>query len=130
MRLVVAALMRKDGQILIAQRRRNDSHPLKWEFPGGKVEKDETPGEALRRELHEELGIEAEIGLEIERYPFSYAGRTPITLAFFWVDSWIGEPVNRVFEQIAWSAPSKLPSYDFLEGDRDFVRRIAGVKTS
>ena len=123
--LVVAGLLRKDGRILIAQRRGGDSHSLKWEFPGGKVEKGESPGQALRRELEEELGIDAEIGIEVERYRFAYAGRTSITLAFFWIDQWAGEPVNRVFEQIAWAAPRDLPSYDFLEGDRDFVARLA-----
>ncbi len=127
MRLVVAALLRKDGRILIAQRRADDSHALKWEFPGGKVERGEHPKQALRRELQEELAIDAEIGEEIERYAFSYEGRTPITLAFFWVDQWTGEPANQVFQTIAWAAPADLPSYDFLEGDRDFVAKIAGM---
>ncbi|MEO8028740.1 MAG: NUDIX domain-containing protein [Bryobacteraceae bacterium] len=125
LKLVVAALLRKDGQILIAQRRSDDSHALKWEFPGGKVEAGESAEEALRRELEEELGIDATVGAEVERYPFAYAGKMPITLAFFWVDQWTGEPVNRVFEQIAWAAPVDLPSFDFLEGDRDFVARLA-----
>lgn len=125
LRLVVAGLLRKGDRILIAQRRHNDSHALKWEFPGGKVEKGESPEQALRRELNEELSIDAEIGAEVERYPFVYAGRTAITLAFFWVDHWTGEPVNRVFEQIAWAAPGDLPRYDFLEGDLAFVGRLA-----
>jgi len=127
LRLVVAGLLRKEGRILIAQRRADDSHALKWEFPGGKVERGEHPKQALRRELHEELAIDAEIGAEIERYAFAYAGRTPITLAFFWVDAWRGEPVNKVFEKIEWASPVDLPSYDFLEGDREFVARIAAT---
>ena len=60
--IVVAAVVQERGRILIAQRKSTRSHPGKWEFPGGKVEPDETPRAALRRELREELGIEAEIG--------------------------------------------------------------------
>ena len=63
--LVVAAVIERDGRILIGQRKSTDPHPLKWEFPGGKVEPQETPEHALIRELAEELGIQATIGAEL-----------------------------------------------------------------
>ena len=59
MKQVVAAIIVRDEQILICQRTRHQPMPLKWEFPGGKVEPDEQPADALRRELDEELGIDA-----------------------------------------------------------------------
>jgi 8-oxo-dGTP diphosphatase len=122
---VVAAVIERRGLVLIAQRRQGGRHPLKWEFPGGKVEKGETPEEALRRELAEELDIAAEIGPEIERYQYVYPGRTPIRLIFYRVTEFRGEPRNRVFEQLAWEPRMRLPEYDFLEGDLEFVRRLA-----
>ena len=122
---VVAAVIKHDGNILIGQRKPRGRHGLKWEFPGGKVE----PGEGLRaalvRELREELGIEAQIGEEIERYDFSYAAGQLTRLVFFRVTEFSGEPENLDFQQIAWAHPKQLSRYDFLEGDVDFVRRLA-----
>ena len=123
--LVVAAVMEKEGLVLIGQRRRNDRHPLKWEFPGGKVEDGETPREGLKRELREELGVDATIGPELSRYEFQYAGRAPLVLIFHLVTEWRGETRNGAFEQILWETPARLPEYDFLDGDVDFVRRVA-----
>lgn len=102
-----------------------DRHGLKWEFPGGKVEAGETPKEALRRELTEELGVEAEIGPEVSRYEHSAPGRPPLILLFHRVESFSGDPRPVTFEQILWEDPQTLPTYDFLDGDLDFVRRIA-----
>lgn len=123
--IVVAAVIEKDGLILIGQRRSNDRHGLKWEFPGGKVEAHEAPRQALKRELQEELGIDAEIGSEIARYEFQYPRRSPILLIFHWVSEYTGEMRSVAFEQILWESRAKLPSYDFLDGDVDFVRRLA-----
>jgi 8-oxo-dGTP diphosphatase len=122
---VVAAVIERDGQILIGQRKPRGRHGLKWEFPGGKVEPGEEPRAALARELREELGIDAQIGEEIERYDFSYAGQPPTHLIFFRVTEFAGEPGNLDFAQIAWAERERLPEYDFLEGDVDFVRRFA-----
>jgi 8-oxo-dGTP diphosphatase len=123
--LVVAAVIERDGLVLIGQRRREDRHPLKWEFPGGKVEDSETPQEALRRELQEELAIAAEIGPEISRYDYQYPGRSRVLLIFYSVRAWSGEEQNLCFEQIRWVQRRELVQYDFLEGDVDFVRRLA-----
>lgn len=122
---VVAAVIEKDGLVLIAQRKKGGRHSLKWEFPGGKVEPGESPRVALARELREELGIEAEIGVELARTEFAYPRGAAIQLIFLHVIRFKGEPQNAVFEQIRWEKRGNLPSYDFLEGDVEFVRRLA-----
>lgn len=110
---------------MIGQRRRGDRHPFKWEFPGGKVEHGETPQEALVRELREELQIDAKIGTELARYEHSYSNGSRVHLLFFSVLEFTGEPRAKVFEQILWTALQALPELDFLDGDLDFVQRLA-----
>jgi 8-oxo-dGTP diphosphatase len=122
---VVAGVIRRGGQILIGRRRAGQRHALKWEFPGGKVEPHEDPREALRRELKEELDIEATIGSEVTRYDYSYPGRPPIQLIFYDVSQFQGEPRNLIFDDMRWEVPRRLPRYDFLDGDVDFVRWLA-----
>jgi 8-oxo-dGTP diphosphatase len=122
---VVAALMRRGGRILICRRSASHAHPLKWEFPGGKVEEGESPPDALRRELQEELAVWTRIGDEVERYEFRYPGKNAILLIFYAVSDFDGEPRNCVFEEIEWVAPAELPGFDFLEGDVEFVKRLA-----
>ncbi|MEX2261197.1 MAG: (deoxy)nucleoside triphosphate pyrophosphohydrolase [Bryobacteraceae bacterium] len=125
MTTVVAAVIERDGRILICQRKPDQLHPLKWEFPGGKVEAGESAPGALLRELREELDIAAGIGDEITRYEYRYPERKPILLIFYRVTRFTGEPRNLVFERVAWERPEALPAYDFLEGDVEFVRRLA-----
>jgi len=125
---VTAAVIERDGRVLVCRRRLDQDHPGKWEFPGGKLEPGEEPSESLRRELREELGIEAKIGLEITRYEYSYAERKPIRLIFFRVTEFTGEPDYGQFYQVAWAAHANLPGYDFLEGDVEFVRELAEGK--
>ena len=122
---VVAAVIRdREGRILVCQRRRDDTHALKWEFPGGKVEAGEEPAQALIRELREELGIEATLGGELSRFRHRYGSRPPFVLIFFDVVEYAGTPVNNVFERIEWEEPRRLPDYDFLDADVQFVRRL------
>ncbi len=125
MTVVVAAVIERGGRILIGQRRADSRHALKWEFPGGKVEPGEDPRAALARELREELAIEAVIDEEITRYEYAYDGRPPILLIFYRVAEYTGEPQNLEFEQLTWAERPRLPQFDFLEGDVDFVRRLA-----
>jgi 8-oxo-dGTP diphosphatase len=121
---VVAGVIERDGCILICQRK-GGRHALKWEFPGGKVEPDEGPREALARELHEELSIEARVGEEMARYDVRYGDDPAIRLLFYRVTEFTGALVNHVFERIVWEQPKNLPDYDFLEGDLEFVRKLA-----
>jgi 8-oxo-dGTP diphosphatase len=121
---VVAAVIERDGRILIGQRPAGKSHPLEWEFPGGKVEAGESLRDALARELREELQIEAEIGREIDRYLFGYANQKPIELVFFEVAAFRGEPLNCAFQKIRWVRREELREYEFLEGDHPFIERL------
>lgn len=127
---VVAGVICHSGKILIGQRRRHDWHGGKWEFPGGKLEVGETPVAALARELREELGIEAVIGRELQRYEFKYDTRPPVQLIFFEVREFRGVPVNYEFEQILWESSANLHSYDFLEGDKEIILWLAGQNYS
>ena len=128
--IVVAAVIERDGRILACQRRKGSRHALKWEFPGGKLEAGEDPPEALQRELREELGIEAKIGPELARYRFTYSNKPPIELIFFQVTEFAGEIRNEIFEAMQWCRATELPNLDFLEGDVDFVQRLARRKGS
>ncbi len=121
---VVAAVIEREGRILICQRR-GGRHALKWEFPGGKVEAGEDSQSALIRELREELQIEAQIGALLHTETVRYPEGPSIHLEFFHITDFLGEPVNLQFEQIVWEAPRSLPAYDFLDGDVEFVRKLA-----
>ena len=128
MKRVVAALILKDDRILACQRTRHQPMPLKWEFPGGKIEEGEQPRAALRRELEEELGIEATIGNEVARIHHEYPSGGAIELRFFEVRNYQGEVENRIFREIRWVHRSELPGLDFLEADLQLVRDLAAGK--
>jgi 8-oxo-dGTP diphosphatase len=122
--VVVAAVIERQEQILIGQRKRTARHALKWEFPGGKVEPGEEHRTALVRELREELGIEATIGDEMDSYEVRYGDGPQTQLFFFHVTDFRGEPQNLDFEQIVWAPRSRLKDYDFLEGDLRFINSL------
>jgi len=122
--LVTAGIILREQEILICQRHRSDPYGLQWEFPGGKVKDSEGLEAALRRELREELGIEAAIGEEVYRLRHRYPDRY-VEVVFFRVDSYQGEAANRVFESIEWVPRRQLAAYPFLEADRALVGRIA-----
>ena len=128
MKQVVAALILKDGKVLVCQRTRHRSMPLKWEFPGGKIEDGEQPRDALRRELEEELGIDARVGEEVARIRHDYKNGGSVELRFYVVNEFTGELENRIFKDVRWAKRSELPKYDFLEADAPLVREIAAGK--
>jgi len=128
MKRVVAALITKDGKLLVCQRTRHQTMPLKWEFPGGKIEEREQPRDALFRELEEELGILATIGDEVARIRHEYPNGGMVDLRFFVVREYQGEIENRIFKDIHWAQPKDLPKYDFLEADLTLVRDLAAGK--
>ncbi len=130
MRTVVAAVIeRSDRRLLIGQRRRTDTSPLKWEFPGGKVEEGETPEAALARELKEEVGASMRKWVPIGRVVHKYA-ETPeeLEILFFAVDISEAELVPRTFEKIAWVLPKELGTYDFLAANVGLVANLATGK--
>jgi 8-oxo-dGTP diphosphatase len=130
MKQVVAAIIVReaDSKILICQRTKEQPLPLKWEFPGGKIETGEEPVAALRRELDEELGISAEIGNEVARIVHRYKNGGGVELAFFQVTKFSGEITNRIFKDVRWVERETLPRFDFLEADVKLVREIAAGK--
>jgi 8-oxo-dGTP diphosphatase len=121
---VVAGVIVRGQHVLICQRRADDHHPGRWEFPGGKVEPGERPAQALRRELQEELGIDARIGLALWRTEYQYPGRRPLSLTFFQVAEHTGAVRNRVFAAVQWADVGTLERFNFLEADREFVAQL------
>jgi 8-oxo-dGTP diphosphatase len=128
MKRVVAALILKDGKFLVCQRTRHQTMPMKWEFPGGKIEEGEQPRDALRRELDEELGIDATIGDEVLRIRHEYPNRSSVELRFFVVREYQKEIENKIFNDLRWAERSELPGLDFLEADVELVRQLAEGK--
>ncbi|MGD0976466.1 MAG: (deoxy)nucleoside triphosphate pyrophosphohydrolase [Candidatus Korobacteraceae bacterium] len=125
---VVAALLIHEERLLICQRTRNQALPLKWEFPGGKIEPGESREAALKRELQEELGIDAEIGRKVASLCHRYRQDSEFELHFFLVERYSGELTNNIFEDIRWEALKNLPRYDFLEADLRLVQDLAAGK--
>jgi 8-oxo-dGTP diphosphatase len=128
MKRVVAALILDAKKLLVCQRTRHQTMPLKWEFPGGKIEDGEQPRDALRRELEEELGIQAEVGDEVSRIVHEYPNGGSVELRFFTVRRYSGELENRIFRDVRWAERAELPSFDFLEADLGLVRELAAGK--
>ncbi len=128
MKRVVAALIFNGDQILACQRTRHQPMPLKWEFPGGKIEEGEQPRDALRRELEEELGIEASIGDEVARIQHEYASGGMVELRFYEVQEYRGEIENRIFRDVRWVKRSEIAKLDFLDADRELVKDLAAGK--
>jgi 8-oxo-dGTP diphosphatase len=130
MREVAVGILEQGGKILACQRKRNAVYGLKWEFPGGKIEAGETPAEALRRELREELDVDAVIGPEFYRQEWLYPDGVAdpekegsFRVYFYLVSAFHGTPVNRAFERILWADGNTMRELDFLEGTREAIAR-------
>jgi 8-oxo-dGTP diphosphatase len=138
MKEVVVGVLTRGDKVLACQRRSNARYPLKWEFPGGKIEKGESPSQALARELHEELDIQAHVGPEFFRqewiYPDGVANPEKdgaFKVFYHYIHSFTGTPLNRVFEQIRWVNLAELEALDILEGNREAVAFLVkhGIQT-
>lgn len=131
-RLVVAALILRETEtgreVLVCQRRPEQAMALKWEFPGGKIEAGESPEAALRRELNEELGIEAVIGPRITRLRHNYRNGGAVDLQFFTVHEFKGPLENRIFNDMQWTLLPRLPEFDFLAADLSLIQDLASGK--
>jgi 8-oxo-dGTP diphosphatase len=121
-------LIMKDGKFLVCQRTKHQTMPLKWEFPGGKIEMGEQPREALHRELDEELGIDAQIDEEVSRIRHEYKNGGSVELRFFAVRAYQREMENRIFKEVRWAERHELLTFDFLEADLELVRNLAEGK--
>ena len=127
-RPVAAALILRGDEVLICQRRPDQPLGSKWEFPGGKMEAGETAEEALRRELQEELGIDAVISSLVAHIRHNYRNGGAVDLQFFLVREYTGEVTNLIFQDVRWCPLRNLPEYDFVTADRNLVRDLAAGK--
>lgn len=121
--LVVAGIMQKDGMIFAAQRNAKAHQALKWEFPGGKVEINETPEKALERELFEELGIRTETGALFSEKTHVYPEKT-VRVLFYLTKITSGEPKALEANRIGWFSKEELITLDFSGADGDVAGEI------
>ena len=120
-----ACLVAEEGDRLLLVRVRQNEH---WYLPGGKIEEGEQPRDALRRELEEELGIDATIGEEVLRMRHDYKNGGSVELRFFVVDHYNGEVVNKIFKDIRWAHRRDLAGFDFLEADMRLLEGLSAGK--
>jgi 8-oxo-dGTP diphosphatase len=128
LRFVAAALIVRDREVLIGQRRADQPMASLWEFPGGKIEPGESPQEALARELVEELGIRAEVGPAVTRIRHNYRGGGAVDLQFFAVREFTGDIDNQIYQQVRWVKLEELTDYKFLAADRGLIKDLAAGK--
>jgi 8-oxo-dGTP diphosphatase len=121
---VTAGVIACGRRVLICQRPLGGHHPGKWEFPGGKVEPGESLAACMRRELEEELDIDATVGRVLWTTHHQYPDREPIILTFFLISEYAGKLANKVFTTIEWVDIAELAGVDFLAGDREFVAQL------
>jgi 8-oxo-dGTP diphosphatase len=125
-KLVVAALVREDGRILVSRRRADQAMPNLWEFPGGKVEPGEHPEAALVREVREELdcGIAVDGIHEVVFHAYPEFDLYMLVYASTITD---GRPRAVEVAEIAWVEPAKLPTLDLLPADYPLARKLAST---
>lgn len=123
---VTAGILVDRGRVLACQRAAGADHAGKWEFPGGKRESGETLQECLRRELAEELGIEARVGSEVWRMKYRYPGREALELVFYAVAEMRGTVRNRCFAAFRWVPIGSLSGLEFLAADRAVIEALDG----
>ena len=122
---VVGGIIYQNKKILICQRKEVGDHPLKWEFPGGKLRDFEENQEALRRELKEELNIEIIEMSFFDEYLYEYKELSKkLKLVFYHIFQFEGEMQNLVHRQLKWIDISNLSDYDFLEGDHKIINKL------
>jgi 8-oxo-dGTP diphosphatase len=123
---VVAAIMRRQGKVLVGQRPEGASLAGTWEFPGGKIELGESPEQALARELREELGIEAEVGTLKFVATHTY-GKTGILFLFYDVKYWKGQIKTQQHLDLKWVTPKELGGLELPEANTKFLQQILQV---
>ncbi len=123
MKKVAAGILIKDGKILVARRKQGQTHAGLWEFPGGKIEDNETPQECLERELHEELGIKVKSGrIMTECVDRSDHG----TFAILAIEAELvsGEITLAVHDAARWVGLEALSNYPLAPADRKLLEKI------
>ena len=122
---VVGGLILKKDKVLICQRGEGDDHPLKWEFPGGKILVDENVEGALIREINEELKIDIFEYKFLYDYIFEYKNLSKkVHLYFYLITKFTKDLKNVVHKQVKWIEIKELSNYDFLDGDYEIIQKI------
>ena len=116
-----------ENKILIAQRSNQKDHPLKWEFPGGKIKVNENPIDALKREIKEELSVDVKKYKFLLDYEYDYQDIKKIHLYFYKIDEYIGKVRNIEHNQLLWIQYNDLEKLDFLDGDRMIIDHIQNL---
>ncbi|MDD2671353.1 MAG: (deoxy)nucleoside triphosphate pyrophosphohydrolase [Syntrophales bacterium] len=124
MQIVTAAVIEKEGKILIARRRKGEAMEGFWEFPGGKLEHEETPEACLARELHEEFGIEVSVGDFYCSSRFLYR-HGEIDLKAYRAEIVSGEITLQVHDEIRWVRPEELLNFRLTEADIPIAENLA-----
>ena len=125
MKVATAAIICQNGKYLIAKRKAGGIVGGKWEFPGGKLEKNESPRAGLTRELNEELAINANIGEFFDDHINQY-DTGDIRIFAFIVDCFVGELELRDHDEIKWVSADELSNVDFIGNDESIVRKLTG----
>ena len=120
---VTGAIIQNDNNFLIGRRGKDEKSAGMWEFPGGKLEEDESLKECLKRELNEELNIDAEIGELFFSYTYNYP-HVSYKLYFFKVNSFFGAPTKCVHDKLKWEKLKNFYKYDFLPGDGPLIDKL------
>ncbi|MEE3608815.1 8-oxo-dGTP diphosphatase MutT [Avibacterium paragallinarum] len=121
---VAAGIIRNEfGQIYLTQRLEGQDFAQSLEFPGGKVDKGETPEQALARELEEEIGIHLLNATLFERFIFEYPTKI-IQFHFYLVEQWVGEPFGREGQEGMWIAQSELDASQFPPANAKLIQRL------
>ena len=124
---VVGGIIINKNKILVAQRSIQKEHPLKWEFPGGKIVVNENPIDALKREIKEELSVDVKKYKFLLDYEYDYQDIKKIHLYFYKIDEYIGKVRNIEHNQLLWIQYNDLEKLDFLDGDRMIIDHIQNL---
>jgi 8-oxo-dGTP diphosphatase len=127
-KIVIAAVIEKDGLILIARRKEGKQHAGKWEFPGGTLEEGETDEQCLRRELQEELAATAEVGDLFCSSEYRYTPDYTIRLLAYRATVSSDTFKLNDHEEVRWVKPTDLVDYDFPEADKPIVEKLIEIK--
>ena len=120
---VSSAIIIKNGKILIGLRSKKDQGGGLWEFPGGKIELEESDVNAIIRELKEELGINAIVEQKVMQYFHKYKN-TLYDISFFEINSFNGEVKMNVHDEIKWVDIYSLKDFVFISGDLLFIDKL------
>ena len=120
---VTAAIIRRNGKILIAKRSSTSSLPHKWEFPGGKIDDGETPEECLKRELQEEFDITVDVGDYLTKSVYHYEQKT-IRLIAFQVSTEAHFETLNAHDDVRWVSAEELLDYDLAPADVPIAKEV------